>query len=65
MYAVGVAVADAEPDVADDTLDEREDPIDKLVTCGSDKDEDTEPKLLEAIPVEPNEDEAETVELTI
>ena len=65
MYAVGVAVAVAEPDVADDTLDKREDPIDKLVTCGSDKDEDTEPKLLEAISVEPNEDEAGRVELTI
>jgi hypothetical protein len=33
--------------VADDTLDKSEDPIDELVTCGSDKDEDTEPKLLD------------------
>ncbi|PMD63424.1 uncharacterized protein K444DRAFT_716508 [Hyaloscypha bicolor E] len=43
-------------------LDEGEDPIDKLVTCGIDKDEGTEPKLLEAIPVEPNKDEAQKVE---
>jgi hypothetical protein len=38
--------------------DEREDPIDKLVTCGIDKDEGTEPKLLDAIPVGPSIDEA-------
>jgi hypothetical protein len=43
-------------------LDEREDPIDKLVTCGIGKDEVTEPKLLEAIPVEPSKGEAKKVE---
>lgn len=43
-------------------LDEREDPIDRLVTCGIGKNEVTEPKLLKAIPVEPSKGEAKKVE---
>jgi hypothetical protein len=58
-----VAELDVEDAVLDMTANEREDDNDELATGGFDKDDDTESKLLEATPVESNEDELGTVEL--
>jgi hypothetical protein len=58
-----VAELDVVEAVVDTILDETKDDTDELATCGFGKDEDTEPKLLEATPLEPKEDEAKMVEL--
>jgi hypothetical protein len=58
-----VAELDVVEAVVDTILDETKDDTDELTTSGFGKDEVALPKLLEATPLGPNEDEAEIVDL--